>query len=46
MNWFHNSVRWLAVHAPASIKKILVRGDEIAYRREKKINRKHEKEPF
>ena len=46
MNWFHNSVRWLAVHAPASIKRILVRGDNIAYRREKKIIRKHEREPF
>ncbi len=37
MNRFHNSVRWLAVHAPRFIKKLLVRGDEIIYRRQKKI---------
>ena len=39
MSWFHNAVRWLAIHAPTSIKKILVRGDEIVYRRKKQINR-------
>ena len=39
INWFHNTVRWLAIHAPASIKKILVRGDEIVYHRKKQINR-------
>jgi reductive dehalogenase len=38
MNRFHNSVRWLAVHAPHFIKKLLVQGDEIVYRRRKKIN--------
>jgi reductive dehalogenase len=37
MNWFHNSVRWLAIHAPHSVKKFLVWGDEVAYRRKKKI---------
>jgi reductive dehalogenase len=37
MNWFHNSVRWLAIHAPHSVKKFLVWGDEIAYRRKKQI---------
>jgi reductive dehalogenase len=37
MNWFHNSVRWLAIHAPHWVKKFLVWGDEIAYRRKKKI---------
>jgi len=37
MNRFHNSVRWLAVHAPHFIKKLLVRGDEIVYQRKKKI---------
>ena len=37
MNRFHNSVRWLAVHAPHPIKKLLVHGDEIVYRRKKKI---------
>ena len=39
MNRFHNSVRWLAVHAPHFIKKLLVWGDEFTYKREKKINR-------
>ena len=39
MNWFHNSVRWLAIHAPDSIKKLLVLGDEIVYHRNKKIDR-------
>ena len=38
MNWFHNSVRWLAVHSPAFIKKLLVWGDEIVYQRKKQIN--------
>ena len=38
MNWFHNSVRWLAIHAPHSFKKFLVRADRIAYRRKKQIN--------
>jgi hypothetical protein len=37
MNWFHNSVRWLAMHAPHWVKKFLVWGDEIAYQRKKKI---------
>jgi len=37
MNWFHNSVRWLAIRAPHSVKKLLVRADEIAYRRKKQI---------
>ncbi len=32
MNWFHNSVRWMAIHSPAFIKKLLVWGDEITYR--------------
>ena len=38
MNWFHNAVRWLAVHSPTFIKKLLVRGDEIVYQRKKQIN--------
>ena len=38
MNRFHNTVRWLAVHTPNFMKKLLVRGDEIVYRRQKKIN--------
>jgi reductive dehalogenase len=37
MNRFHNTVRWLAVHAPHFIKKLLVHGDEIVYQRKKKI---------
>jgi len=36
-NLFHNSVRWLAVHSPASVKKMLVRGDQILYHRKKSI---------
>jgi len=39
MNWFHNTVRWLAIHAPHFIKKLLVIGDEIKYHRQKKITR-------
>jgi len=38
MNWFHNSVRWLAIHSPPFIKKLLVWGDEIVYQRKKQIN--------
>jgi reductive dehalogenase len=38
MNWFHNSVRWLAIHSPAFIKRSLVMGDEIVYQRKKKIS--------
>jgi reductive dehalogenase len=38
MNWFHNSVRWLAIHSPAFIKRSLVMGDEIVYERRKKIS--------
>ena len=38
MNWFHNTVRWLAVHSPTFIKKLLVWGDEIVYQRKKQIN--------
>jgi len=37
MNMFHNTIRWLAIHSPAFIKKILVWGDEITYKRKKKI---------
>ena len=38
MNRFHNTIRWLAIHAPRFIKQALVRGDEIVYRRTKKID--------
>ena len=39
MNRFHNTVRWLAIHAPHFLKKLLVKGDEITYHRQKKITR-------
>ncbi|MBW1780756.1 MAG: reductive dehalogenase [Deltaproteobacteria bacterium] len=35
----HNMVRWLAIHAPAIIKKTLVWGDKVVYRRKKSIKR-------
>ncbi len=38
MNWFHNPVRWLAIHAPAFVKKILVRLDEVTQQRKKSIS--------
>ncbi len=37
MNYFHNSVRWLAIHSPSFIKKLLVWGDELMYQRNIKI---------
>ena len=37
MNWFHNCVRWLAIHSPEPIKKLLVWGDEMTYSRKKSI---------
>ena len=40
MNLFHNSVRRLAIHSPALIKKMLVRGDVTVYQRQKRINSK------
>jgi reductive dehalogenase len=36
-NWFHNSVRWMAIHSPSWVRKLLVFGDEITYQRSKKI---------
>jgi ferredoxin len=36
-NWFHNSVRWLAIHSPGWVRKLLVVGDEVTYQRSKKI---------
>ncbi len=38
MNWFHNPVRWLAIHAPGSVKKLLVRLDKITQHRKKSIS--------
>jgi reductive dehalogenase len=37
-NWFHNVIRWTAIHAPKTIKKLLVWADEVTYYRTKKIN--------
>ena len=33
MNFFHNLVRWTAIHSPRWMKKLLVRGDELTRRR-------------
>lgn len=38
LNAFHNSVRWTAIHTNESFRKLLVWGDEIAYRRTLKLN--------
>ena len=38
MNLFHNWVRRLAIHAPSPIKKLLVKGDVLAYGRKKRLN--------
>jgi epoxyqueuosine reductase len=35
----HNLVRWLAVHGPGPVKKLLVRGDRVFYGRSKRIGR-------
>ena len=37
MNWFHNTVRWMAIHSPDWVRKLLVVGDEVTYQRSKKI---------
>jgi len=34
---FHNMVRWVAIHSPAIVKKMLVRGDRATYRRRKSL---------
>ncbi|MDP6824966.1 MAG: reductive dehalogenase [Dehalococcoidales bacterium] len=34
---FHNMVRWLAIHSPTIVKKMLVWGDKVVNRRTKKI---------
>ena len=39
MNLLHNSVRWMAIHSPNFIKKLLVLGDEIVYDRKKQIDK-------
>lgn len=38
MNPFHNTVRWLAIHSPRFVKRLLVRADEITSRRRRKID--------
>jgi len=37
MNWFHNPVRWLAIHSPSFVKRLLVQVDEITQKRQRKI---------
>ena len=37
-NIFHNTVRWLAIHSPALIKKLLVWADVKVYGHKKSIN--------
>lgn len=34
---FHNVVRWTAIHSPVAVKKMLVRGDKVVYRRRKSL---------
>jgi len=38
MNFFHNTVRWLAIHSPRGIKRLLVRGHEVTSRLRKQID--------
>jgi hypothetical protein len=38
MNGFHNPVRWLAIHAPGFVKRLLVRLDEVTQHRKKSIS--------
>jgi hypothetical protein len=38
MNPLHNSVRWLAIHSPHIVKKLLVRIDEVTQRRKRKLS--------
>jgi len=38
MNAFHNPVRWLAIHSPPFMKRLLVRVDQITQKRTKKIH--------
>jgi reductive dehalogenase len=37
LNIFHNSVRWAAIHAPVTAKKLLVWADRFTYQRKKTI---------
>ncbi len=39
MNWFHNPVRWLAIHSPPFVKRLLVQADEITRQRKRKKGR-------
>ena len=38
-NALHNTVRWAAIHSPEMVKKMLVWGDRVVYRRRKSIRR-------
>jgi reductive dehalogenase len=40
INWRHNIVRWLAIHAPDKAKKLLASADRIVYDRSKKVKTK------
>lgn len=35
---FHNIIRWVAIHSPTPVRKMLARADRIAYRRINKID--------
>jgi reductive dehalogenase len=37
LNLFHNTVRWMAIHMPRFIKKLLVWSDRVVYHRKKSI---------
>jgi reductive dehalogenase len=37
MSRFHNSVRWLAIHSPRVVKRLLVRVDEVTQQKKRKI---------
>lgn len=37
---FHNMVRWLAIHSPAVVKRMLVWGDKMTNRRQRSLKRK------
>jgi reductive dehalogenase len=38
-NLFHNTVRWAAIHAPATVKKIMVDMDRRVYHRRRRLER-------
>jgi reductive dehalogenase len=42
---FHNAMRWLAIHAPIPLKRVLVRADEIVYKRSHSIKKTNNNPP-